>query len=192
MSKNSETFADVLARARQGDNEAMTQLIRQYEPQIRRAARTRLGPALRPRVDSIDLVQSVHRSLMGHLRRNKFAITKPEDLTALAVTFVTRKVSHLWRTIQLEERVLRLVNLLRPRISAEEDPAASVERLDCVRHLLEEVDDSDRRLLELHLENHSTKEIAARLNLKENGVRARRSRLFRRLRENGIDPICLN
>jgi hypothetical protein len=61
-------FDLLLAAARSGDGTAMQRLIQQYEPELRIVARNRLGPALRPHLDTIDLVQSVHRSLMIGLR----------------------------------------------------------------------------------------------------------------------------
>ncbi len=61
-------FDLLLAAARSGDESAMQQLIEQYEPELRIVARNRLGAALRPHLDTIDLVQSVHRSLMIGLR----------------------------------------------------------------------------------------------------------------------------
>src|SRR6188508_2597024 len=64
------TFDEILARARTGDEDALTELARQYEPEVRAVARVRLGPALRPYLDTMDLVQSVHRSLMVGLRAN--------------------------------------------------------------------------------------------------------------------------
>jgi RNA polymerase sigma factor (sigma-70 family) len=189
MTESPEAFAELLARARKGDNSAMTELIRQYEPEIRRVAHNRLGPALRPYLDSMDVVQSVHRSLILNLRRQKFAISRLEELTALAVTFVVRKVCRRWREIQREAQIVRLVQLLTARASDTEDPVATAERNDRVQKLLDQVDDKDRHLLELHLQNQSTKEIATRLKLQENVVRARRSKLFRKLRESGVDPL---
>src|SRR5690348_7194830 len=53
-----QDFAAVLERARRGDDEAMTRLVAEYEPQIRRVAHSRLSSALRAAVDSMDLVQS--------------------------------------------------------------------------------------------------------------------------------------
>ncbi len=189
MTPTPEAFTDLLARARQGDNDAMMALIRQYEPEIRRVAHQRLGPALRDCLASVDVVQSVHRSLIRNLRENKLVINRQEDLTALAVTFVVRKVSRQWQKVQREEQVLRLVQVLLARAAKEEDPAVLAERRDRVQHLLEQVDDRDRQLLELHLRDCNTKEIANLLNVKENVVRVQRSRLFRKLRECGVNPL---
>ena len=42
----------------------MEELVAAYEPEVRLVARVRLGTALRPYLDSVDLVQSVHRSVL--------------------------------------------------------------------------------------------------------------------------------
>ena len=57
-------------------------LVQSYESKVRLVARVLLGPALRPYLDSVDLVQSVHRSLMLGLRQDKFDISSPEKLMA--------------------------------------------------------------------------------------------------------------
>src|SRR5262245_2403719 len=91
------TFADLLKRARDGDGAALGQLARTYEGDLRIAARVHLGQALRPYLDSLDLVQSVHRSLMIGLRTDKVDVSNPGALIALALTMVRRKVARQWR-----------------------------------------------------------------------------------------------
>src|SRR5258708_25204250 len=98
-------FASVLARARGGDRAALDQLAREYEPKLRLVARVLLGPALRPYLDSVDLVQSVHKSLLLGLRGDKFALDTPDDLLALALTLVRRKVARQWRRLQRQHRL---------------------------------------------------------------------------------------
>src|SRR5262245_24745267 len=98
-------FAEVLARAGQGDSAAMSAVAQHYEAEIRVMARVLLGPALRPYLDSMDLVQSVHRSLMVHLRGGEFELTSPDRLVALAVTMIRRKVARQWRRHRRQERM---------------------------------------------------------------------------------------
>src|SRR5713101_4998679 len=100
-----EPFADLLARARQGDQAALTALSRQYEPEVRIVARVLLGPALRPYLDSLDLVQSVHRSLLAGLRDDKFELDSPDRLVVLAVAMVRRKIGRLWRRHRRQQRL---------------------------------------------------------------------------------------
>ena len=85
-------FATLLKRAAAQDAAAQAQLCQHYEPKVRIVARVLLGPALRSHFDSMDLVQSVHRSLLVGLRHEKFDISTPEKLIALASTIVRRKV----------------------------------------------------------------------------------------------------
>ena len=85
-----ESFPALLQRAREGDAAALTAIACTYEKDLRIAARVHLGFALRPYLDSLDLVQSVHRSLMMGLRSQKFDISSPEKLIALALTYLLR------------------------------------------------------------------------------------------------------
>src|SRR5262249_21132296 len=104
MAETSDDYTSLLARARQGNTEALTRLCNLYEAELRIVARVQLGPALRPYLDSIDLVQSVHRSLLLGLRENKFDIATPQQLLALALTMVRRKVARYWRRMQRQQR----------------------------------------------------------------------------------------
>ncbi len=75
-----ESFSVLVDHARSGDERALAELAGQYEAEVRIAARVLLGPLLRPHVDSMDLVQSIHRNLLIGLRNNKFEFTRPEQL----------------------------------------------------------------------------------------------------------------
>ncbi len=59
-----EQFAHLMARATSGDIQAQDDICHQYERQVRIVARVLLGTALRPHLDSMDLMQSVHKSLL--------------------------------------------------------------------------------------------------------------------------------
>ncbi len=97
MPESAEHFSQLLHRARENDAEALASICQHYEPKLRIVARVLLGPALRPHLDSMDLVQSVHRTLMLGLRDDKYDVSSPEKLLALALTIVRRKVARHWR-----------------------------------------------------------------------------------------------
>src|SRR6516225_5188229 len=80
----------LLDGVRAGDEEALTQLLQKYEPRLRTAARVLLGPWLRPHLDSLDLIQSVHRELLPGLRQGKYDLGSTQQLLALALTVVRR------------------------------------------------------------------------------------------------------
>ena len=186
-------FDLLLAAARSGDETAMQRLIQQYEPELRIVARHRLGPALRPHLDTIDLVQSVHRSLLIGLRAARFDISSPENLIALAVTIVQRKAAKHWRHLKRQQRLsghddsqgdlLETMLSLRTDRDDETDEVATRELLS---QWLRDVDPVERRLIELRLEGHSTVEVAQILDLDPDVLRVKLSRLRKRMRERGL------
>src|SRR5262245_31563352 len=104
MAETRDDFAHLMARARSGDESALIRLAQQYEPNVRIVARVLLGPALRPYLDSLDLVQSVHRSMMVGLRDQRFDLSGPENVIALAVAMVRRKAARHWRHLRRQQR----------------------------------------------------------------------------------------
>jgi RNA polymerase sigma-70 factor (ECF subfamily) len=185
-----EDFAELLARVRAGDQAAMARLIALYEPQVRAVARVRLGAVLRAYLDSVDLLQSVHRTLIVGLRTEKFDISSPDKLIALAVTIVQRKVARHWRRAKRQSRdslagtaAQQLAERLLSLSSSEPDPAATVEIREQVCQLIETLDETDRKLIELRLEGQSTAEAARRLGLDADVLRVRLSRLRKKLRD---------
>jgi RNA polymerase sigma-70 factor (ECF subfamily) len=186
-------FAALLARARAGDQAALADLARQYEPEVRVVARVVLGPALRPYLDSLDVMQSVHRSLLLGLRQNRFEITSPQNLIALAATMVRRKVARHWRRLKRQQRLSLggasdpdRPGLLSNLGSPEPDPAAEAQLNEALHHLAAHLDATEREVMRLRLDGHSTAEVARRLNLDPDVLRVRLSRLRQRLRAAGV------
>jgi RNA polymerase sigma-70 factor (ECF subfamily) len=194
VAETGQNFGTLLGLARAGDRSAMDQLLQQYALQVALVARVRLGAALRPHLDSVDLVQSVHRSLLAGLRDDKFGeITTPEELLALALTMVQRKVARHWRHLRRQERLSgvgsskgQLPSLLASLSDSGSDPAKSVEIRDQVQQLCSELDETERRMIELRMDGHSTAEVAGILGIAANVLRVRLSRLRQRLRTRGL------
>jgi RNA polymerase sigma factor (sigma-70 family) len=186
-------FATLLARARGGDREALARLSADYEPKLRMVARVLLGPALRPYLDSVDLVQSVHKSLLIGLRDQKFAFATPDDLLALALTLVRRKAARHWRRLQRQQRLSGhaadtpdLAHLLATLSRPHDDPAQAAQFRDQLAQLCANLTDAERRLLEMRLQGYSPAECAAALGLSPVAFRVRLTRLRQRLRAAGV------
>jgi len=168
--------------------------VRQYEPEVRLVARVRLGAALRPYLDSMDLVQSVHRSLMSGLREDKFDISSPERLVALALTMVRRKIARRWRCHRRQHRLSHagldsaenLPQLLVSVCSSESDPQTVATLRDQMERLMSTLDETERRLIEMRLAGCTTAEVGRQLRLDPDVLRVRLSRLRRRLRQQGL------
>lgn len=189
---DTDSFHELVAKARTGDSAAMTELTQRYESEVRTVARLRLGPALRPYLDSIDLVQSVHRSLMMGLRDDRYQFNGPKDLVALVVTIVRRKAARQWQRVRRQERDSGLgrpedlPSLIQNLSSPDEDPAEAASYRDTVRALCEKLDPIEKQLLELHLQGYRTIDIAEILNMNADVLRVKFSRLRAKLRASGI------
>src|SRR5262249_5706574 len=94
-----------MAQARAGDQAAFEELVRRYEPEVRIVVRVLLGPAMRRHLDSGDVLQSVHRTLLRGLRAEAVEIDSPRQLVGLAVQMARRKVARNWRRVKLERRI---------------------------------------------------------------------------------------
>lgn len=88
-----ETFQQVLARVRAGEDEAAAEVVRLYGPEVRRLVRVRLtDPNLRRAVDSADISQSVLAAFFVKVQAGAFDLNDPTDLARLFATMVRNKV----------------------------------------------------------------------------------------------------
>lgn len=191
-------FAALMARAGTGDGAAIAELSRRYEPKIRVVARVLLGPALRPYLDSADLVQSVHKSLLIGLRKNQYDISSPDKLIALTLTMLRRKAARHWRRLQRQQRLSgapadsdTLAGVLTSLSSPETDPARVAEFRDQVRQLCRHLDETERRILDLRSQDYTTAEVAEQIGISAATLRVRMTRLRQRLQAAGISTEWL-
>lgn len=61
---------DLLARAQQGDSEAVNDLLARYQDRVQRIVRIQLGPRLRSLLESMDVVQETLQYAARDLRKN--------------------------------------------------------------------------------------------------------------------------
>jgi hypothetical protein len=88
-----DDLAELLARVRQGDEDAARRLVQRYESAIRVAVRTNLSdPRLRRQFDSLDVCQSVLASFFFHLTSGAYDLSIPAQLSALLAKMAQNKV----------------------------------------------------------------------------------------------------
>jgi hypothetical protein len=86
-------LSELLARVRQGDEDAARLLVQRYESAIRVAVRTNLSdPRLRRQFDSLDVCQSVLASFFFHLTSGAYDLSVPAQLSALLTKMAQNKV----------------------------------------------------------------------------------------------------
>src|SRR5262249_43378354 len=112
------SFALLMRRVRAGDEAAAAELVRRYEPTIRRVARGRLADTrLRGLSDSMDVCQSVLGSFFVRAALGQFDLQTPEQLLNLLVSMSRRKVADVAREAGAARRDYR-----REQAGAEQAP----------------------------------------------------------------------
>ena len=135
----------------------------------------------------------MHRSLLVGLRQQKFDISTPENLIALALTMVRRKIARHWQRLRRQQRLEtagdnrgNIAHLLADLSSPDSDPARKAQVQDAIEHLWTHLDPTEQKLVQLRLEGHTTAEVARTLGLDANVLRVRLSRLRQRLQVLGV------
>jgi RNA polymerase sigma-70 factor (ECF subfamily) len=90
-----DEFQVLLRRVRDGDPRAAAELVRRYEPAIRRAARVRLADSRLNRLfDSMDICQSVMASFFLRAGLGQYELETPDQLLKLLATMTRNKLSN--------------------------------------------------------------------------------------------------
>src|SRR5258708_26892090 len=104
------SFREFIGRVRRGDEQAATELVRRYEPAIRRAVRFRLTDVhLRRTCDSMDVCQSVLLSFFVRAASGQYDLDTPEQLLRLLTTMARNKLLNHARHEHATRRDNRLV-----------------------------------------------------------------------------------
>src|SRR5262249_59143396 len=100
-----EPFSTLIERVRAGDQQAAADLVRRYEPEIRREVRFLLrDPFLRRSFDSMDVCQSVMGSFFMRAALGEYDLGKPEDLIRLLISMTRNKVVDATRRQRAQRR----------------------------------------------------------------------------------------
>ena len=185
-------FLDLLARVRGGDDSAAAELVRRYERAVLRSVRSRLGKSMRSAMDSMDVMQSVHRSLLTGVKNQRFRFASPQELIGLAVVMVQRKVARHWRKLKhfpatgARATEQSAVSPLESIASDDSTPSQVAAAGDLLDRMLGQLGDLDQQLVRLKLEGHSSVETAQILGKEPAFIRMRWSRLRQMLRDGGL------
>jgi RNA polymerase sigma-70 factor (ECF subfamily) len=180
-------FRDLIRRARSGDSKAEVELVRVYEPEIRRVVRARLRePTLRNLLDSTDICQSVLASFFARIVAGKYVLETADQLRKLLRKMAVNKLinqilrEHAQRRgggkvqVGLPEGQDVLASGPSPsKVAAIQDSAEAVRK-----HLTRE----EHQIAHLRSQGHSWEQIAERLGGDPDTLRMRYNRAIRRVR----------
>src|SRR5262245_50119449 len=189
--------AELLIRWHAGDAEALHQSLDRHLEWIRSVVRRELGPELRAKVESGDLVQEALLDFLSHGPRIKPA--SGEQFRAIVARIVINAVRdrYAWfrakRRDMTRERPLSrdsTVDLSKDSSALPPDEVAAQAELEArIRLVIELMSPSDRQVLILReWEQKSFEEIAQELQISSDAVRMRYQRAIPRLRE-GLEAL---
>jgi RNA polymerase sigma-70 factor (ECF subfamily) len=190
-----EEFRVLLDRVRAGEESAAAELVRQYEPEIRRVIRLRLtDPRLRRVFDSMDICQSVMANFFVRAAGGQFDLDRPEQLLKLLVTMARNKVRDNARRQQAIRRDQRRIHGTDLPLESVPSSSGTPSRILAGRELLEEVrrqmTNEERFLADRRAEGLEWAQIAAETGRSPEALRKQLARgLDRVLRNLGLDEV---
>ena len=188
-----DLFVELIRLVREGDETAAAELVRRYEPAIRRVVRIHLRDRrLRRLLDSTDICQSVLATFFVRAHLGQYDLDSPESLLKLLATIARHKVTNQAHKQQADRRDYRREHVLGDRdaevFASQSDPseqASARELLAKVRDLLSE---EERQLAEARGRGDSWAEIAAVHGGNPESLRKKLARaLDRALQQLGLD-----
>jgi RNA polymerase sigma factor (sigma-70 family) len=161
-------FSELLSRVRAGDQDAATELVRRYEPAIRRAVRFRLGAAgLSRLLESMDICQSVLASFFLRAAAGQYELDSPEQLLKLLVAIARNKLVMQSRAQYRQRRDQRRIDpgglQEGQAISAEPSPSQYVAGRELLLAAERLMSAEERQLVEWRKEGMTWDAIAAQV-----------------------------
>lgn len=192
--RNHHMFSDegqlvaLIQGLRSGEQEALTAFWNHYGPMLERLADRNLARGLRRRFGPEDIVQSACRTFLRRAQAGEFEIDSSDGLWRLLCAITLTKLRQQARFHGRKKRDLRQekhldsINLQGrpkiPQVAAEASvPEEAVEFADQMQALIDSLEDKEREILELKLQQVDNEEIARRLGCAERTVRRRLQRI---------------
>src|SRR5262245_40102467 len=161
-----ETFAQLIARVRAGEDQAAAALVRRYEPEIRREVRFLLrDPFLRRSFDSMDICQSVMSSFFLRAALGEYDLNQPQDLIRLLISMTRNKVVDATRRQRAQRRDHRRATSLESVDLATDAPSPSqiVESREMLAVFRDRLSEEERRLADLRAGGSEWADIAGEI-----------------------------
>jgi RNA polymerase sigma-70 factor (ECF subfamily) len=190
-----EAFPDLIRRIRAGDERAAEEVLRRYEPTIRRIVRVRLGDArLQRQLDAEDICQSVFGSFFVRAALGQYELDGPEQLLKLLVNMSRKKVIDQVREAGAARRDYRRARggeaLERTCADPQPSPSEHVASQELLLEFRKRLSADERQLAEARADGRDWKEIAAAQGGSPEALRKKLARAIDRVsHELGLEQI---
>jgi len=175
-------FRGLLQQASGGDEDAATELVRQYEPELRRLVRFWLMDSpLRRLIDSVDVAQSVFARFFVSLRTGQFDLNEPRQMIKLLITMARYRVADQVRRQSAQKRGGGLHFERNPIVldglsDHRGDPGESIANADLAEAIRERLSADVRNIIEQRLTGREWADLADEFNASPNALRKRCAR----------------
>jgi RNA polymerase sigma-70 factor (ECF subfamily) len=188
------SFRDLMQRVRAGDAAAAAELVRQYEPEIRRAIRLRLTSArLRRVLDSMDICQSVLGNFFARAVAGQFDLEEPGQLLRLLTVMARNKLrnhANYQQAARRDCRRLGAVEALDGVAGVTPSPSQVVARQDLLQAIRRQLTTEEQYLADQRAAGRGWIELAAELGCTPDGLRKRYERTMDRVVQDlGLDEV---
>lgn len=190
------TFLEFIHRIRSGDEDAATELVRRYEPLIRREVRLRLEDQRLSRLfDSVDVCQSVLCSFFVRAAAGQFDLEHPAQLVRLLATMARNKLVTAVHQQQRQRRDNRRNagdGELEAAMGQDPTPSRQVAGKELLELFRQRLTTEEREVADLRSQGYGWNEVAARVGGTPEARRKQLARAVERVAlEMGIDEGIL-
>jgi RNA polymerase sigma-70 factor (ECF subfamily) len=189
-----ESFEDLLARLRAGDDDAATEVFNRFARRLIGLAHARLDQQVKRKDDPEDVVQSVYKSFFIRFAEGQFDLKSWDSLWSLLTVLTVRKCGQRIDYFHAARRDVRGEVPLSPSpaglsdhatrtpweaIAREPTPAEAAILTELVEQVQRGLEPRHRAIVSLALQGHGPAEVSAQLGCSERTVR----RVLERVRE---------
>jgi RNA polymerase sigma-70 factor (ECF subfamily) len=179
-------FIDLMERMRAGDEWAAAEVVRRYQPALRLAVRVRLThPALRRRLDPLDVCQMVLATFFERAAQGRYALNSPGQLLKLLTGMARNQLLQEVRAFRAGRRGGHLTQQADAREGDFVDPGPGPGQEAAGRELLQlfhsRLSEEERWLTEQRCLGRGWPELAAETGEQPDALRVRYSRKVRQV-----------
>lgn len=186
-------FQDLMQRVRGGDSVAAAELVRRYEPSIRRVVRLRMNdPRMRRVFDSMDVCQSVLGSFFARAALGQYDLDDADQLLKLLAQMARNKVTDQMRRERAERRdVARLEHGSRAGhevAAGDASPSQHAAGRELLVEFRKRLSSEEAELVDLRVQGREWADIAAERKESAEALRKRLTRALDRVAQQlGLD-----
>jgi RNA polymerase sigma factor (sigma-70 family) len=175
------TFPTFLAALRRGYPQAADELIRRFDPYIRRVVGLRLtDPRLRRILDSMDLCQSILARFLARAASGKFELATAEDLRKLLVTMVLNRIRSQARK---ERKNAGSLPEAWDGAASDPEPGRRLADDELLQQIRSRLSERERWLVEQRAAGRTWPDIAAEVGESPEALRMQQARAIARVRQ---------